>query len=214
MVVYIVRNTVNAKVYVGCTTRTIRKRWNGHKSNARLSTGTSLLHRAIRKHGVDKFSIDIVEVCQSVDEMYMREAHWVKALGTRSPNGYNLTDGGEGSNGHTGRPMSEEHKAKLRAINTGRPRPAHVVEAIRRASLGREVSTETRAKLSASHIGKTRTTGSIAKQVSTNTGSKRSPETIAKMREAQKTRKPVSDEARARMSASARRRCGGPPNAE
>lgn len=49
MLVYLVRNLVNGKVYVGKTTRTLAHRWCNHKSLARRD-GTAFLQTAIRCH--------------------------------------------------------------------------------------------------------------------------------------------------------------------
>jgi hypothetical protein len=46
---------------------------------------------------------------------------------------------------------SPEHAAKISAATKGKPKPLHVVEAMRRAATGRKASAETRAKMSATH---------------------------------------------------------------
>jgi len=42
-------------------------------------------------------------------------------------------------------------RAKIAASRRGKPRPPEVIEALRRANLGKKLSAETRAKMSAAH---------------------------------------------------------------
>jgi group I intron endonuclease len=98
---YLITNTVNGKMYVGKTTTTIKKRWRDHLSDARRCRLHSLLHRAIRKYGADKFVVQPLEPLEFNldDEPSLNE--WerlmIRLLGTQDRSrGYNLTAGGEG----------------------------------------------------------------------------------------------------------------------
>ena len=57
--IYLLRNTVNGKVYIGKTTLGIRQRWKGHQKDAKRIT-TRTITRAIRKYGPDAFRIEIL----------------------------------------------------------------------------------------------------------------------------------------------------------
>src|SRR5208282_2526537 len=59
-VVYLIRNLINGKVYVGQTTLTLRDRWNCHLSAARNTSKPSYFQRAIKKYGADNFSIEVL----------------------------------------------------------------------------------------------------------------------------------------------------------
>ena len=96
MVVYVVRHIVDGKIYVGKTTRKLRKRIMEHLQNCRIS----YFDRAIRKYGLENFDISILEECETIDELNEREKFWIRELNCKIPNGYNLTDGGEGIVGY------------------------------------------------------------------------------------------------------------------
>lgn len=53
--IYIIRNTVNSKVYIGQTKTSVEQRWQEHLRHAKY--GTQIINRAMRKHGVEKFTI-------------------------------------------------------------------------------------------------------------------------------------------------------------
>ena len=97
MVVYKVSNIIDGKIYVGKTTRNLRKRIMEHLQNCRIS----YFDRAIKKHGIESFEIAIIEECTTIEELNEREKFWIKELNCKIPNGYNLTDGGEGVVGYT-----------------------------------------------------------------------------------------------------------------
>lgn len=92
---YKVTNSVNGKQYIGLTERTLAQRWERHcavKNNM-------LMHKAIRKYGVSAFTIE--ELCQvaTLAEAAILERKFIAEYGTLSPNGYNITPGGEGRSG-------------------------------------------------------------------------------------------------------------------
>ena len=88
----------NSPVYVGQTIKNLQERWNEHRSTGLRTSGERLgfaIHAAMRKYGVDNFSISLIE---EVEENLLneREKFWIKKLHTHiSENGYNLTWGGE-----------------------------------------------------------------------------------------------------------------------
>lgn len=107
--IYLIRNAVNGKVYVGKTEKTIEQRLYEHKGHARRG-GEFRLSQAIRKHGACVFSISEIEVVP--DEIAgERERFWIAYYGSKKySNGYNMTDGGEGA---SGRHLSEESRQKM-----------------------------------------------------------------------------------------------------
>jgi group I intron endonuclease len=116
MRIYKITNATNGKMYVGQTTTTLGKRFNSHVSEANRGTSTSALHNAIRKYGRDKFSFELLEECQSHDDLDSAERRWIKELNCIAPNGYNIEAGGSNVRG----PLSEETKAKLREAGRDR----------------------------------------------------------------------------------------------
>lgn len=94
--IYIITNKINHKCYIG-QSQNIERRWREHRRRALKHSGeeyNSLLHKAIRKHGLENFSFQVVEEC-AVSELNKREIYWIGKFNSRNPQfGYNLTDGG------------------------------------------------------------------------------------------------------------------------
>lgn len=88
MYIYCITNNINGKQYVGLTTRTV------NESKSYYGSGIHI-KRAIKKYGKVNFSKDILEEITDEDKLSTCEQYWITELNTISPNGYNLTDGGE-----------------------------------------------------------------------------------------------------------------------
>lgn len=83
MIIYKITNKTNGKSYIGQTTRKINCRVREHKSKE------TLIGRAMKEHGEDNFTFEIIEKCNSHNELDEREAYWIKKLNTLHPKGYN-----------------------------------------------------------------------------------------------------------------------------
>lgn len=91
---YGITNKLNRKSYIGQTIRPIEERLKEHETGK--SKECRRIYNAIKKHGWENFEIDWYE-CPD-DELNKHEKWMVKLMGTLSPNGYNLREGG-GSRG-------------------------------------------------------------------------------------------------------------------
>lgn len=201
----------NGKAYVGITRVAAKRRLIGHMAVANCGSPFAV-HRAIRKYGEPRL---ITVLSGDIEEMKEYEKSLIAEFGTKGRGGYNMTDGGDGSNGCvrtaetrrrlsaalTGRSLSSAHRTAIGKGNRGNvrgPRSEETKDKLRKALKGRAISDAAKATRS-------------------------SPETRAKMSEAQKRRwqnmtdeqrttsierlnKPCSPETRAKMSASAKRR--------
>lgn len=87
--VYCIENRVNGKKYIGITTRTINKRFEEHKK------ANSYIGYAIRKYGVNNFSISELDIAETHEELCQLEVFYIEKFKTFE-NGYNLTIGGDG----------------------------------------------------------------------------------------------------------------------
>jgi group I intron endonuclease len=115
MLVYLIFCPESGKGYVGQTVQTLEKRWYRHCADARKEVGY-FLHRAIRKYGEDAFELSILAETDNLLELNRLETEHIKKQNTKVPNGYNLTEGGEGNSGHQHTP---ETKAKIAAAHLG-----------------------------------------------------------------------------------------------
>lgn len=88
--VYKVTNRLNDKLYVGQTKQSIEKRFLQHFH------ANSLLGKAMRQCGIENFTIEVIEYCDSQEQLNEREIFWINVLNCKFPNGYNLSDGGNG----------------------------------------------------------------------------------------------------------------------
>lgn len=148
----------NGKKYIGISVDP-RRRFAEHVKNAVAGVRTALAH-AFRCYGASSVTRSVL-LTGSADYARLMERRIIAAFDTRPPNGYNLTDGGDG------------------LINAA----PEVIERIRRSKTGSKHSEETRQKMSASHRGKVLGPISEAARVNMSLaarGRKQSPEAIEK----------------------------------
>ena len=110
--IYLIRNLINGKPYIGKTELSVGCRWEQHQCHARNNYGNALLHKAIRKYGASSFSIETLVECDDPIRLCELEKKHIQEHGSFVPSGYNLTLGGEGMAGFV---PSEETRAKMRS---------------------------------------------------------------------------------------------------
>ena len=86
----------SGKQYVGMTKHTADIRWKKHLEKHKEGRSHAL-YAAMRKYGVDAFVIETIFEHDDVVELAKIEQFKIQELNTYSPNGYNLTLGGEGT---------------------------------------------------------------------------------------------------------------------
>lgn len=164
--VYKISNTVNSKLYFGISAYPI-SRWSTHKRRVR-NGGRSKLYAAMDKYGVDKFIFEIVHWCDNRDDANDLEHFLIEECCTNKT-GYNIREGGD-SGAH-----SEETKAKIGLLGLGRQVTTETREKISRAHKGKgkkPLSEQTKAKLSAINKGKKHTTEAAEKIRTASAGRK------------------------------------------
>ena len=110
-IIYCYTNTLNGKKYIGQTINP-KVRYNAHKSSYQNSNDKeydSLLHKAFRKYGFENFQYDIlVDDIDDIDLLNQLEIYYIKYYNTKTPNGYNVEDGGRNAS----KPKTLEHRKK------------------------------------------------------------------------------------------------------
>lgn len=91
--IYKITNLIDGKIYIGRTKYSLKERFRQHVKNKR---GQTFLGSALRKHGVENFTIELVELVSTIDMAMERERYWIKELNAQNREiGYNLTEGGD-----------------------------------------------------------------------------------------------------------------------
>lgn len=170
--VYIHINKTNGKRYYGITKQEPKKRWQNGKKYGNNDHFTN----AINYYGWDNFDHIVIARGLTEEEAKWLEIELIREFDTTNRDkGYNITKGGEGTNGykhteetrknigkiHKGKTLSEETRKKLSEAMKGKNSPmkgkTHTEETrknISEAMKGKTLSEETRKKLSESHKGK------------------------------------------------------------
>jgi len=143
--IYKCTNQINGKIYIGFTHKSLSRRIIEHKFSAKKGSNY-LLHKAIRKYGIDSFnweclyeSFDKNFVLSTMENYFIMENNSYFETGY----GYNMTFGGQG--GMLGKKHTEQTKDKLKLARNKR-----VVEPM----LGKTHKESSKEKMSLSKLGK------------------------------------------------------------
>lgn len=100
--IYKISNNQNDKIYIGQTRIGIQHRWTQHlQASNRNEAWNSFLHKAMQKYNTENFKIETVEevCCDTEEELKIllneKEIYYISLYNSLSPNGYNLTRGGQ-----------------------------------------------------------------------------------------------------------------------
>ena len=179
--IYCIENKQNGMKYIGKGKHVIKEMTRSHK-------GCYYIYNAIQKYGKDAFIYYVIEYCE-IKKLIEREQHYIKEWNTKVPNGYNLTDGGDGAEG---RILSAESREKMRIGHLGKTpmlgkhHSDESKEKIRIAKLGiltwlgKHHSDESKEKIRVSRLGKKASVETKEKQRIAMLGKTNSPETKEK----------------------------------
>lgn len=220
--IYVIRNTVTLKVYVGSSID-IKERWYRHRLYLDRGTHASQhLQAAWKTYGKDAFSFQVLEIVGDVAELLKREQAWIDQLracdreygynqcpvaGSRAGTTMSAEARAKISAGNSGRPLTEERRRKIALSNTGKRHSdeSKAKMSAARKGIPRQHSDEARAKLSAAHMGKILSEEHRRKLSEAHKGKQSTPESRAKASAALKGRS-KSPETRARMALAQRKR--------
>ena len=118
MIIYIATNSINGMSYIGQTIESLNYRKNRHYK--RMRNSNLKFYNALKKYGKDVFIWRILKRCSTKDELNKQEMFAISHHKTKHPNGYNLTNGGNGS---LGLKHKKKTKELLSRINSGENHP-------------------------------------------------------------------------------------------
>lgn len=178
--IYKTTNLVNNKIYIG------QKKSNKFLEESYLGSGTRL-HSAIQHYGKDKFRVELIEWCNTKEELDEKEIFWIAYYNSRNTEiGYNIAIGGNTRVWNKGKHLSEEHKRKISKSEKGKKHTDEAKDKMRKAK--QNISYETREKMSIAKRGENHW----------NYGRQLSEETKEKIR---KSKENISAEYREKLSA-------------
>lgn len=165
MIIYKATNKNSGKPYIGQTIRSLEQRIAQHLRNRK---GNNLFHRALLKYGLENFDFETMAYCDTKKKLNFLECFYVKFYNSKTPNGYNLTDGGGGVSGYIatvearkkrsevqkGRHPTEESRKKMSVTHAGEKSAWWGKFGEKHPNWGRHPSEETRRKRSAAMTGK------------------------------------------------------------
>ena len=118
-VIYCYTNLINGKKYVGQTKQTLKARHNNHmadsKNETRKGSYKNVFHTAIRKYGIENFSLEILSFADEYS-LNLLEIYYIEKFDLLNRNkGYNIKTGGSNGNPYAGQTEYEliEHKNKI-----------------------------------------------------------------------------------------------------
>lgn len=112
--IYITTNHLNSKKYIGQRKYDTQGKWKDC-----LGSGV-VLSKAIKKYGLENFSKEIIEECETKQLLNLREKYWIDYYGAvNSKNFYNIAEGGDGGNtlaGYTDKQLEVHSKTLSKAL--------------------------------------------------------------------------------------------------
>lgn len=137
MYIYMLRNSLNDKAYIGQTIKEPNERFARHLRYSRREADRQRMPiaAAIHKYGWDNFTKHVLEVCESSEQLNTAEIRWINHYKSIAPFGYNLRPGGDGRGA-----MHELTKQKLANAATGRLHSDDVKRKISESCAGKSKS--------------------------------------------------------------------------
>jgi len=139
--IYVIKNLINKKVYVGRTYKNVHRRFKEHLTSIhRSAAGCRHLVNAIRQYGIHNFYVEFLCCTENENTSFDLEKIFIKRFNSIE-NGYNLLDGGKQfrhstetitrisnsmkgkhtgkNNPFYGKTHTDETREKISRINTG-----------------------------------------------------------------------------------------------
>lgn len=131
MIIYIAKNKITERCYIGKTSKSLEYRKNGHLKAA--TNGSKIyFHSAIRKYGFENFEWDVICECQNIDDLNYCEKVIISAYKLIVAL-YNIAPGGEGGDTFSNNNRKEEIRNNMKerkGIRNGFFKKRHSIKTI------------------------------------------------------------------------------------
>lgn len=157
--IYKITNLLNNKIYIG------KHKYSRPELDKNYITSGVIIKQSIKKYGIENFNIEIIKICNTLQELNTSEIYYIKEYNSRFPIGYNLTDGGDGISEpsaeireinrlkHLGVKQSEESNIKRSNTLKGRKHSPEWINKIAIANKGQHVSEQQKEISRKRHLG-------------------------------------------------------------
>ena len=171
MIIYKIENKINGKIYIGQTIKDLNGRITSHLKSKLL------VGNALRKYGLQYFDISIIDSADDRDTLCDKEMEYINFYDSRHPNGYNLTNGGDGwSGGHhtkeTRKKISIKTKKAMANLSPEKREKLKTREGLSSPMKDKHHTKEAKAKLRAHNLGKRQSIETIEKRKISSVGRK------------------------------------------
>ena len=76
--IYLVTNSADDKVYVGCTYQSLAERWREHKKD--YKRGSSLFYRHMQTLGRNRFKIELIKLAPTISRWHLENAEYAEQI--------------------------------------------------------------------------------------------------------------------------------------
>lgn len=153
-IIYLHKNILNDKVYIGQTSKSLKERWreegSGYLRKTKKGFSQPKFAAAILKYGWNNFEHRILAIVFNEQLADRLEKAFIKKYDSVK-NGYNLSSGGNLTHSH-----SKETKEKIANSNKGKKMSEDAIQKRIEKIKGRQLSEVTKKKISKGNLGKKR----------------------------------------------------------
>jgi group I intron endonuclease len=114
--IYLHRNKINGKCYVGKTSQDVNRRWRKEDSSYKTYSQCAVFYKALQKYGWDAFETTILVELPLGSKVNQIESYYIAVYNSLVPNGYNIKEYDEFAK----EIQSDETKKKIRDIKRGK----------------------------------------------------------------------------------------------
>lgn len=136
--IYVIKNTINNKIYIGQTVQSISRRFGQHKN--KKHKGCKKIFNALNKYGRENFYIEQIMSAKTKKDINYLEEYFIKYFDS-TKKGYNITKGGSNLCGEFGTFFGKKHLKKS-------------IEKIKQSLVGVKHTDERRKNQSKARLGK------------------------------------------------------------